>query len=323
MSKKKKLLIAIPSTVIALVLAALLFVGNYMVNFAILRSDEEKDVSPDSIVSAEDASVIEANRAMLDAESDLWHSTADIRKVSITSDDGLNLVAELITTDSNSHRWLLGVHGYNSCKEEYFNTACQYAKNGYNILLPDMRSHGESEGVYIGMGALERYDLLKWLDYIIEYDPRAEIIVQGTSMGGATVMLLAGEQLPGNVKGIVEDCGYTSVWDIFADELEYMFGLPTFPVLNASEFVAKIRAGYTFREASSVERVSKATVPMLFIHGSEDNFVRTDMVYDVYEACPTAKEMLIIEGAGHGESHRLDPQLYYTTVFNFIEENCF
>ena len=320
--KNKKILIAVPAAVAALVLAALMFVGNYMVNFAIVRSDEHTDVSPDSIVSDEDATVIAANRALLDAESEAWRENTEIEIVNITSDDGLKLVGELCITDAKSHKWVIGVHGYNSNRKEYYNTACQYAKQGYNTLLPDMRSHGESEGKYIGMGWLEKDDVLKWIDYIIGIDPDAEIIVQGTSMGGATVMMLSGLQLPDNVKGIVEDCGYSSVWDIFADELEYMFGLPTFPVLNASEFVANIRAGYVFSEASSVEQVKKSTVPMLFIHGAEDNFVKTDMVYDVYEACPTTKELLIIEGAGHAESYSMDPQLYYETVFNFIDENC-
>ena len=34
-------------------------------------------------------------------------------------------------------------------------------------------------------------------------------------MGGATVMMVSGGELPTNVKAIVEDCGYTSVWEMF------------------------------------------------------------------------------------------------------------
>lgn len=195
-------------------------------------------------------------------------------------------------------------------------------KKGYNVLLFDQRSHGESEGTYIGMGWLEKDDVLDWIDFVITKDSDANIILHGTSMGGATVMMVSGETLPENVKGIVEDCGYTSVWDMFANELDYLYGLPTFPVLNAAQLVGEIRAGYNFKEASSVESVKKATVPMLFIHGGADNYVVTDMVYDVYEACPTTKELLIVVGAGHAQSHYIDPELYYSTVFTFIEKNC-
>lgn len=191
------------------------------------------------------------------------------------------------------------------------------------MLTPDMRAHGESEGKYIGMGWLDRKDVLQWIDFIIARDPQAEIILHGVSMGGATVMMVSGEELPENVKGIVEDCGYTSVWDIFADELAYLFHLPTFPMLDAANLMSKIRAGYDFREASAVKQVAKSTVPMVFIHGSEDNFVHTDMVYEVYEACQTPKELLVVEGAGHGQAYQMDPELYFTTVFDFLDRECF
>ena len=82
------------------------------------------------------------------------------------------------------------------------------------------------------------------------------------------------------------------------------------------------RAGYGFREASALRQVQKATVPMLFIHGSEDNFVRMDMVYVLYDACPTEKELLVVEGAGHGEAYAMDPELYFDMVFGFIERYC-
>ena len=322
MNKRKKLLITVPVVIVAILAAALPFVGNYLVDFAIVRSDNPADVSPDSIVTDENAAVIAANRDALDAETESWLASCTVEKKEITSNDGLNLVGEIYWTDTDSHKWLIGIHGYTSKKESYQNIACQYAASGYNVLLPDMRSHGESEGTYIGMGWLEKDDVLLWIDLIIEMDPEAEIILHGTSMGGATVMMVSGEDLPDNVKGIVEDCGYTSVWDIFADELDYLLGLTTFPILNAAEFVGKIRAGYDFSEASSVEQVKKAEVPMLFIHGSEDNFVKTNMVYDVYEACPTVKDILVIDGAGHGEAYQMDPELYFETVFGFISENC-
>lgn len=59
---------------------------------------------------------------------------------------------------------------------------------------------------------------------------------------------------------------------------------------------------------------------MLFIHGSEDNFVHADMIYDVYEACNTEKEMLVVEGAGHGNSYNYDPENYFDKVFGFVDK---
>ena len=318
---KKRLLIALAALVVRL-LVGRGGIGWYLVGFALVRTDTPPDVSPDSIVTAQNASVIDANLAAIRAQKEDWLASATVEREQIVSADGLTLVGDLYWTDPQSHLWLLGIHGYTGCKEDFQNIASFYAARGYNALLPDMRAHGESEGTYIGMGWLDRKDVLLWIDRIVELDPQAQIILHGVSMGGATVMMTAGEALPGNVKGVVEDCGYTTVWDIFADELDYLFHLPAFPVLTAVDLVARVRAGYGFTEASALEQVAKAAVPVLFIHGSEDNFVYTDMVYDLYDACRTPKDLLVVEGAGHGESYAMDPELYFDTVFGFIEGNC-
>ena len=132
--------------------------------------------------------------------------------------------------------------------------AAPYYEAGYQVIAPDLRACGESEGDYVGMGWLDRKDVLQWIDYIIEQDPEAKIVVHGISMGAATTMMTAGESTPDNVKAFVEDCGYTSVWDIFSSELQLRFGLPEFPILYTASGVARLRAGYSFTEASALRR---------------------------------------------------------------------
>lgn len=320
---KKKIGLIIGLALVVLLLGGTAFGGNYLVNFAIVRQEEAKDVAPDSTVSDENEQIIAANLKVIEQQKEDWLAQAQQEEVSIVAEDGLTLKGDIFRSGEESHRWLIAVHGYNSKRQNMQNIASFYGVKGYHVLTPDMRSHGESEGKYIGMGWLDRKDLLQWIQYVTDLDPDAEIILHGVSMGGATVMMVSGETLPGNVKAIVEDCGYTSVWDIFSDELSYLFSLPDFPLLYAADGIAKLRAGYGFREASALEQLEKNHVPMLFIHGSEDNFVHTDMVYEVYEACNAEKELLIVEGAGHGDAYRMDPKLYFNTVFTFLDREAY
>ncbi|MCR5100228.1 MAG: alpha/beta hydrolase [Butyrivibrio sp.] len=311
--------IIIPVVIVVLLLFIDIAAGNYLVTFAIARKDGvNSKVAPEAITKTDEELIIEENVEEMSAELEEWLTTVDVTETNITSDDGLNLVADYFNVNANSHKYAIIVHGYTGQRIHMRAYGMYYAKQDYNILMPDLRSHGESDGDYIGMGWLDKADIVKWIDTLIEKDPEAEIVLHGVSMGGATVLMTSGEDLPDNVKAIVDDCGYTSVWDIFADEVAYLFHIPTFPILNTASIISSIRAGYNFTDASAIEQVKNTNVPIFFSHGSLDNFVHTDMVYELYNACPTDKEIYVVEGAGHGQAMYLDPETYFGKVFAFI-----
>lgn len=319
MSKKKKIVLSAALGLVILLIGGLIWGGNYLVTFAIARSTGLKDIAPESTLSDEATQAIIQNWQQQAQQAKDWMAQSAVETVRVQSADGLKLSGEAVVTDPASHRWVIAVHGYRSNHASMYAVASYYGLKGWNALLPDLRGCGDSEGDYIGMGWPDRKDMLQWIDWIIARDQNAEIMLHGISMGGATVMMTAGEALPGNVKAVVEDCGYTSVWDIFADEMDYLFHLPAFPLLNIASGISSLRAGYSFSEASALQQIAKAQVPVLFIHGSEDNFVHTDMVYRVYDACPTEKQLLVVDGAGHGNSSNHAPDVYFETVFTFLD----
>ena len=188
---------------------------------------------------------------------------------------------------------------------------------GYNVLLIDQRGFGLSEGNLTTMGFKEQYDILGWIDYIISNNAN-KIILFGVSMGAATVMLAAGHKLPNNVKCIIEDCGYTSVYDEFKYNLRRMFGLPSFPFLNIVDKITKLNGWSLINDVSCIKAVRKSNLPILFIHGSSDNFVPFYMHDELYEAAACEKDKLVIYGAGHAEAHLMDNKQYWTKIEMFI-----
>ena len=132
-------------------------------------------------------------------------------------------------------------------------------------------------------------------------------------------MMASGEDLPSNVKAIIEDCGYSSVWDEFSYQLQAIFHLPSFPIMQFSSVVTKLKAGYTLGEASALDQVAKSKTPMLFIHGDNDTFVPSTMLNNVYEAANGPKQKLLVEGAGHGEAESVAGELYWETIQHFLE----
>lgn len=238
-------------------------------------------------------------------------------------DKKIKLHSYEIVNKKESKIWVIAVHGYTDSGYFMVNAAKQFLSYGYNVLIPDLRAHGKSEGKYIGMGWLDRLDLLKWIDYLIATYGDIKIILYGVSMGAATVMMTSGEKLPSNVRMVIEDCGYTSVWDEFAHELKYIFHMPTFPALYNANIITKIRAGYFFKKASCIKQIKKSKIPILFIHGDRDKFVPFYMLDRLYNAATCPKEKLVIKNAGHAEAQWIEPQKYWHAVRKFIKRYIF
>lgn len=316
----KKILIGIITFTILIGTIGIGFGANYLYNLALnpytskdlIFGSDDKDSS--DMVSQNETSGISTvdDRTWL-----LEHSGYE--DLFMTSRDGLKL-HNYVLTQSDSDKWMIAVHGYTSEGILMAPYARKFYDMGYNVIIPDLRSHGQSEGDYIGMGWDERFDIIDLVNYIVENNRDAQIALFGVSMGAATVMNVSGEELPSNVKAIIEDCGYTSVWDQFAYQLDDLFGLPAFPMMHTASLVGKLRAGYWIGEASSIEQVKKSITPTLFIHGDADDFVPYFMLDQLYAASNAEKEKLVIEGAGHAKSKDVDPELYWSTITNFLDK---
>ncbi|MEB7454191.1 alpha/beta hydrolase [Lysinibacillus sphaericus] len=314
MKRKYKLLVALITILLALIIGAGFFAGNYFYNLA-LNPDTDKTAvldAPHNLIASN------SDEAREKEAREQWFNKHSEEK-SIPSFDSLKLHAYSIQNSHPTDKWAIIFHGYSSDGTQMTKYAKQFYDMGYHVLIPDARGHGQSEGDYIGMGWHDRFDVVSWIDDIVNMNEDAEIVLFGVSMGGATVMMASGEDLPSNVKAIIEDCGYSSVWDEFSYQLQAIFHLPSFPIMQFSSVVTKLKAGYTLAEASAVDQVAKSKTPMLFIHGDNDTFVPSTMLDDVYEAANVPKQKLMVEGAGHGGAESLAGELYWETIQQFLE----
>lgn len=305
---KKGVLILICMSAIVMIL--LIGAGLYFYNYAVVPS--EKDFLDNDTPGTKEAVKPEEKWFKAEENRAYWE---------INSEDNLKLRAIYLPAEEQTAKTAILAHGYMGNAETMSSFAKMYHDFGYNVLIPDARGHGKSEGTYIGFGWPERKDYLKWLDQVIKKNGKeAPITLYGISMGAATVMMTSGEKLPTNVKAIVEDCGYTSADEELAYKLKDMYGLPKFPLIQVTSLITKIRANYYFGEASSVKQLKKNKTPMLFIHGDADKFVPFTMLESVYEATDAPKEKYIVQGAKHAKAYATDEEKYKEKVFNFLNK---
>ncbi|UJF15611.1 alpha/beta hydrolase [Jeotgalibaca sp. MA1X17-3] len=294
--------------------------GNYFYNYA-LNAKEEKEFLQNNPHLDENKSIdpdIETKEKIAD-EQFIAQQIPKARFLTSTDKRQLRLHAEVYENEMNNSKWVVAVHGYGDQASKMTRWIRPFYEHGYNILAPDLRGHGKSEGDYIGMGWHDRLDLLDWVKTITNQNLDAEIVLFGVSMGAAAVMAASGEALPPQVKVIVEDCGYTSVSDVFSYQLADLFKLPNFPVMNAANSITKLRAGFDIYKASAVNQVKKSTTPMLFIHGDQDTFVPFEMLDQVYQAAQVEKEKVVIPGAEHADAVFVNPELYWESMWKFVD----
>lgn len=310
MQKKKIILWTLLSVVI---LFCIYTIGGsfYLINFALQPSgkDNVKKVTHinDSIYS------------FMKPWTDSLNNVKAIHDTTIINSEGLKLNGYYIKSTKPTRKTAILIHGYKDCAYSMMPIAYIYSHElGYNVLLPDLQYHGKSDGKAVTMGWKDRKDILLWAKLANTlFGNNTEIVVHGISMGGATTMMVSGEKLPPYIKCFVDDCGYTSVWDEFNYEIKEMFGLPTFPLMYSSSALCKMLYGWSFGEASALNQVAKCKLPMLFIHGSADDYVPTRMVYPLYKAKPQPKEIWIVKGAPHAKSFQLNQKAYINKVAQF------
>ncbi len=252
-----------------------------------------------------------------------WMNEQQFEAWEMSSFDDLTLQGYFLEAKHPTNKTVLLVHGYlGRGKDMGLYGQYYYDELGYNLLTVDLRGHGQSEGDYIGFGWHDRLDLLGWIDLIVEKRGNdAEIILHGTSMGAAAVLMASGEGLSHHVKAIVADSPYTNVYDLFAYQMKRMYHLPAFPVLPSTSFVAKLRAGYSFNEASACEQVKKATVPILYIHGNEDTFVPAEMAIELYENTKSEAKLWLVNEAKHVEAFAVEKDEYVERLNQFLNDH--
>jgi len=185
----------------------------------------------------------------------------------------------------------------------------------------EQRSHGASEGKTITFGIRERYDCLRWVEFMNErLGAETPVFLWGISMGAATVLMAAGLELPANVRGIAADCGYSAPEDILKATCRKRH-LPVGPTWQLLRLGARLFGHFNVEETSAVEAVKRAKVPILLIHGEGDGIVPCEMVHEIAGACASPVTVVTVPEAEHGISWYVDMETCHSVLDAFMREN--
>lgn len=248
------------------------------------------------------------------------YQSLEYENMEIMSADGFKLRGYYYNKYPDSNKVIIIHHGYTANHYVCVQFLDIFFDQGFNVLLVDMRSHGESEGQYITYGYKEQADLDLWVDLIRNKVGKDGIIgLHGQSMGGATVLMYGGNY-SGKIDFIIADCAYSNGKEI----LRYQFKqakVPFFPVYNIVNRECKDKCGFDMNKISPIDCIKDKDIPVLFVHGTGDDVVPVTMSEEMFKVKKGNKnKLLIIPDAIHVGAYSKDKNTYTKIVKEFINQ---
>ncbi len=315
--KASTILLAVFGVVLVLFIACTLLVYQFLFKANILRktSAESSDYGIEILRKVNEESKVYAQ----------WFLDQNPEEIEMTSFDGLKLHAYFLPAPGgaeNASGSLVLMHGFHGSGLKDFAIVSKfYHQNNFNVLIPDQRTHGQSEGKFITFGVKERFDCHDWVLLLNKkLGSDRNVFLDGVSMGCATVLMACGTGLPENVKGVIADCGFTSPYEIMKHVITQNMHLPAFPIMPIANMLTKCLADFGLKEYSATRAMEGNTIPVLFVHGDADDFVPPYMTEQNYAACTAPKQLFMVSGAIHAMSYFTDTPKSQQVILEFLEK---
>ncbi|TXU27563.1 alpha/beta fold hydrolase [Enterococcus sp. T0168A.B-11] len=267
-----------------------------------------------------------------------YPNTKQLHQTVLNKQDGKMMDVYAYYVDQGSDKTVM-IHGgfrgnwNNGIVTEEYN---DFYKAGYNLLFVDSRATGKSGGDYVTYGQYESDDVLYWINQEVRERPSQKILLYGGSMGAATMMSVLAKDIPVNVKGIIENCGFASI----DEQLRFTYSQTVVPALppaiknqldiigdqeHEDLFMGLLKQYYFDQEMHLDPTAALPTIgmsgslPKLIIHGTADDVVPVSNAQKLYELAGGYKDLLLVEGAGHGKAQEVDHAAYTKHVTDFLK----
>lgn len=246
-------------------------------------------------------------------------------RAEILAGDGARLVAWWIRPASSNGACVLVLHGIGDSGASAAGFAPLFLAQGYSVLAPDSRAHGESGGQFVTYGLLEKYDATRWVHWM-----RSQGCVRIYGLGeslGASVLIQASAVEP-SFNAIVAECPYANLRAMGEYRLRGMLPLPAIladplasVVVEAGMFYARAADGLDFRQVSPLHSILTSSAPVLLIHGLDDRRTPPDQSRQLAAVCPARDRLWLVPHAGHTNALAVAPEEFRRRVLGWFAGN--
>ena len=238
---------------------------------------------------------------------------------SVQTPDGIQLQALFLPANlsADSATTIIMVHGIGGCKEHFIPAAKRLIDAGFNVVLFDLRAHGESSGEYCTLGYQERGDISTLLDTVLQRHPHIKPGILGNSLGGAIALqTLAAE--PRLQFGIIE----STFHDMKSVSVEYGRDYFGFRSPWLAEYTLKKSSAIAHFPALDIQPFKSARQvhqPVFMAHGDADDKIPIAFGKINFESlASTRKQWYTVHGAGHFGLWETGGAAYWAAMIGFL-----
>lgn len=236
------------------------------------------------------------------------------------SSNGVRLNAYFVNND-NSDCLIVVLHGYGSQAKNLGPFINHFQTSGYNVLIPDLRGHGDSGGI-CGFGYGDVQDILEWMHYV---DKRKEThyrkVLFGTSMGATTAINVALHAGSTEINAVIADSAAPDFFKIIKKVYQWKVKYPWCLVRPFLVMYMRFLGKVSLDRLSLYKRIQSLDVPILFIHGRKDGLIDFNSINELYALVRCDKEIIISDNADHIGMANIEPDRYWEKVDGFIIDN--
>ena len=241
----------------------------------------------------------------------------------LTSADGTRLAGWYVPSASDTGPTgptVVLVHGWGSNKSDMLERAA-ILHDRYNLVLLDLRNHGQSEEAATTQGVREARDVEAVIDWLEREKAPEQIALFGVSMGGVTALNAA--DADDRIDAVVVESTHATMANAAQARLE-MAGYPlSLPGSWAILLGALARTGQDVSSADAVQAIARLDErPVLIISGGEDRTIGADAAQELAAAAEEAgssAQLEICDEAGHANALETCARAYPDWVLGFLE----
>ncbi|MFT5979401.1 MAG: pimeloyl-ACP methyl ester carboxylesterase [Flavobacteriales bacterium] len=238
--------------------------------------------------------------------------------VSIPTKDGICLSSWLLQPkEASAQGTLIFIHGIGGSKEFQLKYAEAFVDLGLNVVVFDLRAHGQSGGENCTYGYCEKHDVSSIIDWLTASGVEGQIGLYGTSLGGAIALQTAA--IDDRIDFLIIESTFATLEEVTFAYMDRISPASSKYISGLALAAAGRKGGFEPDSIKPELAAAQISIPVFMSHGTADVHIPIKQGRRNFDHLKSSlKEWHPIRGADHNSVHAVGGKSYQNEIEQFI-----